>query len=74
MKRGLINGAQMNEITYIAKKADKGQFRPLLCVISRKEAVPFYRKVDIGSKANPLAHEYILADLPQSAFDIISVG
>lgn len=72
--RGIITDTQLNEIIYIAKKAERIHFRPLLCVISRLEAVPYYKKVPIGAKANPLAHEYIVADLPQSAFDVIRMG
>lgn len=72
--RGSITESQLNEILFVVDDVDKSQFRPLLCVISRLEAVPHYQKVPINEKANPLAHEYIVADLPQSAFDIISVG
>ena len=64
----------MNEIVLISEKVDRSQFKPLLCVISRIEAVPYYKRVEIGSRANPLSHEYIVADLPQSAFDVISIG
>jgi len=73
-QRGVITEKQMREIVLIAQKVDKAQFRPLLCVISRLEAVPHYLPIEIGSKANPLSHEYIVADLPQSAFDVISIG
>lgn len=72
--RGKITKSQLREISHIAQKTERYQFRPILCVISRLEAVPHYRKVDIREKANPLSQEYILADLPQSAFDVISVG
>jgi hypothetical protein len=70
-KRGVITESETNEIIYISKKADKVQFKPLLCVISRLEAIPHFQKVSIQSKANPLAYEYIVSDLPQSAFDVI---
>jgi hypothetical protein len=73
-KRGLINETQLREIAVIARRASAAQFRPLLCVISRVEAVPYFKAVDIGDKANPLSQEYILADLPQSAFDVVSIG
>jgi len=72
--RGVITESKLREINYIADETEKSQFRPILCVISRLEAVPHYKKVDIRDKANPLSHEYIVADLPQSAFDVISVG
>lgn len=69
-----INQEQHDEIVTISKKAKDVQFKPLLCVISRLEAVPFYKKVDVNDRANPLSHEYILSELPQSAFDIIRIG
>jgi hypothetical protein len=65
--RGIITESILTEISLIAKTADLGQFRPLLCVISRLEAVPYYKTVAIGKKANPMSQEFILADLPQSA-------
>ncbi len=74
LKAGRITLEQKNEIVAISKKAPMHQFRPLLCVISRLEAVPFYKKVDIKNKANPLSHEYIVVDLPQSAFDVIRIA
>jgi hypothetical protein len=73
-KWGKISESQLREISVIAKKANNEQFRPLLCVISRIEAVPYYKAVDIGDKANPLSQEYILNDLPQSVFDVVSIG
>lgn len=71
---GHITQEAHNEIVTITKIATNEQFRPLLCVISRIEAIPFYQKVEIKAKANPLSHEYILSNLPQSAFDIIKIG
>lgn len=62
------------EIITISKKATNEQFRPLLCVISRIEAIPYYKKVEIKDRANPLSHEYILSDLPHTVFDIIKIG
>jgi hypothetical protein len=72
--RGEISEAQLNEISLIARKIGSAQFRPLLCVISRLEAIPHYKTVDIRQKANLLSQEYILSDLPQSAFDVIRIG
>jgi hypothetical protein len=74
LKMGRITKAAWEEIIVISKKAPVQQFQPLLCVIPRIEAVPFAHKVAIKDKANPLAHEFIVADLPQSAFDIIRIG
>ncbi|WP_155288011.1 hypothetical protein [Enterobacter cancerogenus] len=71
---GKIDQDTHDEIVYISKHTKDQMFRPLLCVISRLDAVPFYKKVDVKERANPLSHEYILSDLPQSAFDIIRIG
>lgn len=73
-RRGFITDETCAEIIAISKAVPMHQFKPLLCVISRIEAVPYYQKVDVLSKANPLSHEYIVADLPQSAFDVIRIG
>ena len=73
LKMGKITQDQHDEIVYITKSAKDQLFKPLLCVISRLEAVPYYQKVDVKDRANPLSHEYILSDLPQSAFDIIRI-
>ncbi len=74
MAKGVITSAQRLEILEIGRRAPMQQFRPLLCIVSRLEAVPYCHPVAISKKANPLSHEYILADLPQAAFDVIRIG
>jgi hypothetical protein len=74
LNRGKITQEVHDEIVLISKAALAQQFRPLLCVIPRIEAIPYHKTVDIKKKANPLSHEYIVADLPQSAFDVIRIG
>ncbi|MGI0014266.1 MAG: hypothetical protein ACREBU_12625 [Nitrososphaera sp.] len=74
MKRGKISPDACSEIIAISKIAPMHQFKPLLCIISRLEAVPYQQQVDVRSKANPLSHEYIVADLPHAAFDVIRIG
>lgn len=74
LKLGSITQSNYEEIIHITKQAKDQQFRPLLCVIARLEAIPFYQKVNIKDRANPLSHEYILSNLPQAAFDIIRIG
>lgn len=74
LELGKITREKHDEIVSITKVAKDQQFRPLLCIIPRLQAVPFYKKVDIKDKANPLSYEYILSGLPQSAFDIIRIG
>lgn len=73
-KLGKISDDAYKEIIAISKLTPMHQFRPLLCVISRVEAIPYYKKVDIKDRANPLSHEYIVAGLPQAAFDVIKLG
>ena len=74
LKNGKISADVHSDILAISKEMPMHQFKPLLCIISRLEAVPYYQKVAIRDKANPLSHEYILANLPQSAFDVIQIG
>ena len=71
---GRITQDQHDEIVKISKSAKDNFFKPLLCVIPRMEAVPYYKKIDVKDKANPMSHEYIVSDLPQSAFDVIRIG
>jgi hypothetical protein len=71
---GKITSGTHGDILAISKMAPMHQFKPLLCIIPRLEAVPYYQKVDIHRMANPLAHEYIVANLPQAAFDVIRIG
>lgn len=74
LERGVIDGGQYQEVIEIARRSPMQQFRPLLCIISRVEAASYHQIIDIKKKANPLSHEYIVADLPQSAFDVIRIG
>lgn len=74
LRLGKITQEAHDEIITISKKATNEQFRPLLCVISRVEAIPYYQKVDVNDRANPLSHEYILSNLPHNVFDIIKIG
>lgn len=70
---GRISEEDRDDIHAIAKKTPMHVFEPLLCVIPRIEALKYYKKVPIERRANPLSHEYIVADLPQAAFDIIRI-
>lgn len=74
LSRGVIDNDQYDEIIAITKKAKDIQLLPLLCIIPRVDALKYFHKVDIKYKANPLSAEYILVDLPESAFDIIRIG
>ena len=73
-KLGKINEEQKRDIHAISTEALPQQFLPVLCVIPRLEAVPHYKKVEVIERANPMSYEYILADLPQDAFDVIRIG
>lgn len=74
LARDIITAEDRDDIYAIAAAAPSQQFTPLLCVIPRVEAIPFYKKVAIKDRANPLSYEYIVADVPQSAFDVIRIG
>lgn len=71
---GKITSEAHAEIVAITKAANNELFRPLLCVIPRIEVIPYYKKVEIKDKANPLSHEYILSELPHELFDIIKIS
>ena len=73
-KLGRITPEERGDIHAIAKLSPPQQFLPLLCVIARVEVLPYYRKVEIKDRASPLSHEYTVADVPQSAFDVIRIG
>ncbi|RYG56171.1 MAG: hypothetical protein EON56_04565 [Alphaproteobacteria bacterium] len=73
-KRGKITAEQAQEIRTICKIAPRDQFKPLLCVLPRKDALPYNQVVDVKSKAHPLSQEYVVADVPQTAFDVIRIG
>ncbi|MBY5854312.1 hypothetical protein HFN51_27805 [Rhizobium leguminosarum] len=74
VKRGKITDEQAREIQAICEIAPLNQFRPLLCVIPRLEVLPYSQTVDVRAKAHPLSQEYVVADVPQSAFDVIRIG
>lgn len=69
-----ITDDEHKEIHTISKTTPMHLFRPLFCVIPRLEAVKYHRKVPVRDRANPLAYEYIVADLPQISFDVIRIG
>lgn len=73
LSTGKISREDYDEIIAISKTANIELFRPLLCVIPRIEVLPYYKKVEIKNKANPLSNEYILSDLPHELFDIIKI-
>jgi len=73
-KRKIITGAQRNQIELIAEEAPIALFKPFLCVIPTATVRPYCTEVDISDRASLLSQEYIAADLPTSAFDIISLG
>ncbi len=74
LQRGKINKKQRDDIHTICRDAKPELFRPLLCVIPRAEVIPYFQQVDVKAKASPLSQEYIVADVPTSAFDVIRIG
>jgi len=73
-KRGRITEASMQEIKAISWKLDRQHFGPLICVIPRIDALRYSRRPGVDERANPLSLEYILEDVPHSAFDVITIG
>lgn len=73
-RRGKITAKEAQEIQAICKLAPREQFRPLLCIIPRIEVVPYSQSVNVKAKAHPLSQEYVLADVPHTAFDVIRIG
>lgn len=73
-RRGKITPEQARDIRTICKTAPREQFKPILCVLPRREVLPYSQAVDVKAKAHPLSQEYVVADVPQSAFDVIRIG
>lgn len=73
-KRGKITSQEAQEIRAICKLSPREHFRPLMCVIPRTSAIPYCTAIDIKAKANPLSHEYVIADIPGNDFDVIRIG
>jgi hypothetical protein len=74
LKRGKITLDQRDDILAISQLATPEHFRPVLCILPRVEVLPYYCKVPVKSKANPLSQEYVVADVPTSSFDVIRIG
>jgi hypothetical protein len=74
LRRGKINPSQRDDIRTICQKATPEHFRPILCILPKSEMLPFVQSVPVKSRANPLSQEYIVADVPTDAFDVIRFG
>ena len=74
VKRKKITQDEAGQIRAICEGAPLNLFAPLLCVIPRLEVVPYSQRVEVKSKAHPLSQEFVVADVPQDAFDVIRIG
>lgn len=74
LRRGKISLVQKNDILAICKLATPEHFRPVLCVLLKSEVLPYVQAVPVKARANPLSQEYIVADVPTAAFDVIKIG
>ncbi|WP_296097145.1 hypothetical protein [uncultured Agrobacterium sp.] len=74
LKRGKIDMGQRDEILAICKMATPEHFRPILCVLPKSDVLPYVQAVPVKARANPLSQEYIVADVPTTAFDVIKIG
>lgn len=73
-KRGKITSGQKDDILAICRRATPEHFRPILCVLPKSEMLRFVQSVPVKARANPLSQEYIVADVPTDAFDVIKFG
>ncbi len=73
-RRAKITADQRNDIVAICRRATPEHFKPVLCVLPKAEVLPYIQPVAVKSRANPLSQEYIVADVPTSAFDVIKFG
>jgi hypothetical protein len=74
LARGKITPTQKDDILAICKRATPEHFRPVLCVLPKSEMIPYVQTVPVKTRANPLSQEYIVADVPTAAFDVIKSG
>lgn len=74
LKRERITLEQKNDILAICQRATPEHFRPILCVLPKSEMIPYTQAVPVKARANPLSQEYIVADVPTKAFDVIKFG
>jgi hypothetical protein len=71
---GRITSVEAQKVRAVCKIAPREDFWPLLCIIPRIDAIPYNQTIDVKSKAHPLSQEYVVADVPTSAFDVINLG
>jgi hypothetical protein len=74
LEQKIISEESAKRIQDIAQLASINLFRPFLCVISTERARGFCTEVNVSAMASPLSQEFIVDNLPRSAFDIISIG
>ncbi|MBB4481046.1 hypothetical protein [Rhizobium etli] len=74
LKRGKITVDARDEIRAICQRATPEHFRPVMCVLPRAEVLSYVQAVPVRARANPLSQEYIVADVPTGAFDVIKFG
>lgn len=74
LRRGKISKNSRDDILVICRLATPEHFRPVLCILPRVDALPYVQPLSVKAKANPLSQEYIVADVPTSAFDVIRIG
>lgn len=69
--QGLISDMEVTEITAIVDEANAEDFHPLLYVIPFDPIAAIVKEVPVAERAHPLSEEFIIADLPGDAFDVI---
>jgi len=74
LEQKVISEECAKRIQDIAQLASINLFQPFLCVISAERARGLCTEVNVSAMANPLSQEFIVDNLPRSAFDVISIG
>ena len=73
LRLGSISEVQHQEVVAIATNAESRDFRPLLLVIPYSNVAGALKQVPIKDRAHPLSQEYIVEDLPRTAFDVLEL-
>lgn len=74
LERGTIDKNKRDEIHAICQIAPADHYRPVLCILPKTDVLRYIQDVPVKARANPLSQEYIVADVPNSAFDVIRIG
>lgn len=69
--KGVIDEQELAKINYIIDNASIQDFKPILYIIDRKIVENKLEIVPVEEMANPLSHEYRIAELKENEFETI---